>query len=217
MSNYTLEDFKIKKIILEGITGCGKSTSIPYIKNYLEDKGLKTFVADCNSEAIKSTSNTRKYINSFDDTLLPQLFIHQVHSYSKILTKDNIDVMIVDRFVLSNIAYTLARLDNSCADFDEEKVVNWFLYPLGEPTLKGTINILFDVDTEVAEKRVLLRDQKTHEGDIRNTFDFKLQSAANYYFRKSATNLKTPYYIVDADKNKEEVKSQLEKILSFNF
>jgi len=62
MKNYIYGSFKMQKIILEGITGSGKSSNIGSMKDYLESHGKTVSIADSHAPVYDLTKDVRKYL-----------------------------------------------------------------------------------------------------------------------------------------------------------
>jgi thymidylate kinase len=91
----------MRNLILEGITGSGKSTSIKYIQRAFQEMGYSTNVADCKSFVFEQSASLRNTLKDYGNPLLPQLLLHQLMNHMKILDKEGTsDIIIVDRFAL---------------------------------------------------------------------------------------------------------------------
>lgn len=202
------------KLILEGITGAGKSSSIGFIKQFFNDHGKSVSIADCTSKIVDLSKNVRRYLKDCGEPLIPQLLINQMISYMKLLEADSSDILLIDRYILSDLVYTLAKAELSKTDINLQKSREGILYPLGLNPLEKSMTIYFDVDAAIARERTLKRTQRTVEGYTRNDFNLELQSSASKFYKQEIPLLKSPAVTIDANNSLDYVHHELEGILS---
>lgn len=206
----------MKKIILEGITGSGKSSNIGYMKDYFQSHGKSVSIADSHAPVYEMTKDVRKYLKDNNEPLMAQLLLHQSTTYMKLFEVETSDILIMDRFVLSDLVYTFAKAELTGINIDYEKSRAGVLHPLGLDPLIGSSTIYFDIDIGEAKKRTKKRTKKTVEGFVRNNFSDELQGAARKYFDQEFLLLEYSKFRIDANRNPDEVKSQLELILDLH-
>jgi dTMP kinase len=163
----------MKFAVIEGIDGSGKSTQISMLQDYLKEKKIQ----------YKYLHFPRMETGIYGELVARFLrgelgSIEQVNPYlvALIYAGDRMDaanmiqswisegnLIIVDRYVFSNIAYQCAKLNN---DQEKEKLKNWILnleYNYNKIP-KPDINIFFDVPFQFTKERLT----RTREGDDRS-------------------------------------------------
>lgn len=163
----------MKFAVIEGIDGSGKSTQISMLQDYLKENKIQ----------YKYLHFPRMETGIYGELVARFLrgelgSIEQVNPYlvALIYAGDRMDaanmiqswisegnLIIVDRYVFSNIAYQCAKLNN---DQEKEKLKNWILnleYNYNKIP-KPDINIFFDVPFQFTKERLT----RTREGDDRS-------------------------------------------------
>lgn len=203
----------MNQIILEGITGSGKSSNVDFIRNYLEGRDISVAVADCTMPVFENSINLRRTLRDYGNPLLAQLFLHQHSNYIKILEAGDADVTLIDRHVLSNLVYTLARTEIEGTTVDVSKMRDAILRPFGLNPLEDSVVLYFDVEPQVARQRTLTREQKAIEGNVRNEFNLRFQSLAAKHYEQELPFLSCPVYSFDANKSIPVLESELSSVL----
>lgn len=171
---------KSKILIFEGITCSGKTTQIAEITRILRDKfSYSVGLANSASQVYAASNEYRKFLKRHDNPLIPYALIHQSTNYLKIEElPQNLDILIVDRFVLSDLVYLCARCELKNITIDKTKAREQILTPFGIHVLKNTETFYIDADYKIASMRINQRKQTDSEGKLRNEFDLSLQAVA---------------------------------------
>lgn len=164
-----------KLIVLEGTDGSGKSTQIKLIKKYLENKDLKCeylhFPMYGHNEAAEVIAKFLRGEFGGIDEVNP-FFVANIYAMDRFLYLPELyqklnenDVVILDRYVFSNMAFQAAKLDKD--DYKSwTSIIDWIdkfefeFLNLPYPDL----TIFFDVPIKVVSER--LKSQR--QGDDRN-------------------------------------------------
>jgi len=212
---------KYKSIfIFEGITGCGKSTQLPKVVDYLERKrGLSVGIADSGAEAYVASKAYRNYLTRADNPLIPYALIHQSTNYLKIEAARNpVDVLMVDRFVLSDLVYLISRCELQGIPVDKEKTREQILSPFGIDIFEKTYTIYLDASIEVAKSRTQSRSQLDSFGKVRSEFDLPLQARARENYLNELNMAKKrnsfSYTTIDANGPEEVVFDRIKDYVS---
>ena len=203
MSNYILKNF----IVIEGIDGCGKTTQVKKLKEWLE----KEYGAPCTTTAEPSSSPIGKFVRekilSGEETVnrstLAKLFVldREEHLYEiKKLVKEG-HFVICDRYIKSNIAY------QGGGDLEKEKLVA--NYNKKFPTPLATIYLRVD---PADVKKIFTERVEHRENTAKEIFD---QIDTQITLAKSYDRLfeGTHSIIVDATKDADTVFNQIVKKL----
>jgi dTMP kinase len=202
-----------KLINLEGLDGAGKSTQIKLLKKYFEDqnKSVKKIHFPMYGHNQFSDIITRFLKGDFGnlDEVDP-LFVANIYAMDRYMYKEQLikdleenDVVILDRFVFSNLAFQGAKIKD---EKKRKEIVEWIwkfefdFLSLPYPDLM----IFFDVPLDTIEERL----NKNRVGDDRDYLDggkdiheqdMKFQSNVRnvYYSIKDRKN----YHIVSAFEN----------------
>lgn len=174
MKNYIM----CKIIKIGGLDGSGKSSQIKLIKEYYENKGLKCkFIhfpmyghnkySDMISSFLRGEYGENDDVNPW---FVANIYAMDRSSYLKELKVDlhQYDVLIMDRYVYSNIAFQCAKIKNNK---EKELLKKWILdFEFNFISLPKPNLILFlDVPINEIEKR--LNDDR--KGDDRNYLNGK--------------------------------------------
>ena len=186
-----------KLIVLEGADGAGKSTQVKLIKKYFEDKGLKFAFFHFPMYEHNEFSNViakflRGEFGGIDE--VSPYFVANIYGMDRFMFKpelqealDENDVVLLDRYVYSNVAYQAAKYPTgSVESFNIKKWILDFEFDflnLPYPDL----NIFFDVPSEVSQKRITANregeDRSYLQGkqDIHEA-DFEFQKRVNFNY-----------------------------------
>ncbi|MCX7862389.1 MAG: dTMP kinase [Bacteroidales bacterium] len=159
-------------IVLEGLDGAGKSTQVKLLNEYFINQGKSTFL-------LHFPRLQNPYFGELISSFLRGEFgdIHQVHPrlVALLYAGDRWDasqqlssylsqqyVVILDRYVYSNIAYQCAKLTN---EYEKEELRNWILQFEFEyfKIPKPDINIFLDMPITFVEKKL----KEHRQGDDR--------------------------------------------------
>lgn len=160
-------------IVIEGLDGAGKSTQVKKIRTYLESHcGSLDYVHFPRYDAPVYGDLISRFLrgdfgdnNAVHPQLVALLFAEDRHGASPDMrrTLDNGGVVLLDRYVYSNIAYQCAKLKD---DSEAEKLRDWiFETEYGAFNLpKPDLNIFLDVPIGFVESRL----RASRSGDDRN-------------------------------------------------
>ncbi len=124
-----------KLIAIEGLDGAGKSTQIDLLLRYLEQKKIKTQFVHFPRTAYKNTYGDMisKFLRGeygkleeVHPQLVALLFAQDRYDFSATMKKwlDDGDYVVMDRYVLSNIAFQCAKLT---IPREQEELSQWIL------------------------------------------------------------------------------------------
>lgn len=201
---------KAKLIVLEGTDGAGKSTQLNLIKKYLDENNLKyahlhfpMYGHNEFSEVIaKFLQGDFGGIDDVDPYFVANIYAMDRYMFLpelEKLMKEN-DVVILDRYVLSNMAFQAAKYRNK---EDSLKIKKW-IYDLEFDFLNlpyPDLTIFFDVPMDIASERLSKRNKEEdreylegkddiHEADmnfqsrVRDTY-ISLKGLSYYYIVKT--------------------------------
>ncbi|MFA5154040.1 MAG: thymidylate kinase [Clostridia bacterium] len=188
---------KAKLVILESCDSGGKSTQVEIIKKYFEEKKLSHsffhFPMYGHNEFSKVIAKFLQGDFGKADEVDP-LFVATQYAMDRFkfmpeLQKelDTKDIVLLDRYVFSNIAYQCAKIEDkkereNLAIFIKELEFNFLALPYPD------LNIFFDVPIEIIEERLIERKKENRdylEGkqDIHET-DIDLQQRVRLEYLK---------------------------------
>jgi dTMP kinase len=124
----------MKFIVIEGLDGSGKSTQITHLKKYLDSENIKfkylhfprtdtAIYGDMIARFLRGEFGPIEAVNPYLVALLYAGDRDEAKSMIKEWLNDNY-LVVVDRYVYSNIAFQCAKLDN---DEEREKLRSWIL------------------------------------------------------------------------------------------
>lgn len=140
-------------ITFEGIDGCGKTTQINLLNDYLKNKNYNTVLTlePGGCEIGKSLRQILLHHDGFvDDTCELLLYLADRAQHTKTVILDNINkgnMVLCDRYIDSTVAY-----QGYARGGDIEKIN--LLNDIATKGLKPDITFLFDIDVETAQTRV---------------------------------------------------------------
>lgn len=231
-----------KLIVLEGTDGAGKSTQVDKVLSYLELNSLKyqffhfpMYGHNEFSEVIaKFLRGEFGGINEVDPYFVANIYAMDRFMFLPELNKaiEENDVVLLDRYVFSNLAYQAAKYDN----IPESTTIKNWIHQFEFNFLKlpyPDLNIFFDVPMQVVEERLAekrsgkdreyLKGKKDiHEEDL----GFQSRVRDNYLSLVGATNYKiiscasvsgdlgdTHWYVFDPDSLFESYKKYINQII----
>ena len=140
-------------ITFEGADGCGKTTQLELIKKYLDDKGYKTLktrepgATELGLELRKILLHYEKPVSDAAETYLYLADRAQHVEFEIKPALDEGSIVLCDRFTDSTLSYQgYARGQN----LDTIKKLN----EIATGGLKPDLTIVFDIDSEIAQKRL---------------------------------------------------------------
>jgi dTMP kinase len=150
-------------IVIEGLDGAGKSTQVNLLKTYLGQLNLPyeylhfprtegSFFGDLVARFLRGEFGENKSVNPY---LVALIYAEDRQDAKKMLLEwiNQGKVIILDRYVYSNIAYQCAKVDNKD---EKERLQKWILelefeyYNLPKPGL----NVFFDVPFMFTTKKL---------------------------------------------------------------
>ncbi len=172
----TMISLPSNSIVLEGITGCGKST---LIRSLLENKEYEYCVINCNAPIYETTKDVRDALRQSGYPFFPEAYLHLFTRWMKLSQqKNNADMMLIDRFSFSNLVYLLARAEEAEVSVDVQKVRDQMLYPFGMSVLDKSTTVYLDCPAQIAQERTKQRSGRSY-------FDYNFQARArDVYLRE---------------------------------
>jgi len=167
-----------KLLVLESLDGGGKSTQCDLIKKYFEKHNYKYayvhFPAYEHNEASKVIAAYLRGeygdINKVNPVFVANIYAMDRFLYLPELQKQLIDndVVLLDRYVFSNMAYQGAKYDNDAQSNIISEWIDEFEFGFLELPYPD-LNIFFDVPIEIIEKRLI----EKREGESREYLNGK--------------------------------------------
>lgn len=186
---------RAKIIAVEGADGCGKSTLVVTLKDYLEKQG----------ERVKTLKATYKPYHKYKFKCLNPnirriIMALEYYDYYKEEFKDinSYDFIICDRSKLGLLTYGKTHGATNLDDLYE------IISTVQDP------DILFLLEQSVEKSMERIKNDKTRDFDEYETVDFITRVKENY--KEVAREYNIDYTPIDSSKSKEEV---LEKILTY--
>ena len=159
-------------IVLEGLDGAGKSTQVKLLKEYIQSKGKQLrylhfprFDAPVYGDLIaKFLRGDFGAINQVHPQLVALLFAEDRREASNMIREwlDNGDVVLLDRYVYSNIAYQCSKMKNK----EESDALRDWIFNLEYNTYnipRPDVNLFLDVPISFVDKKL----KENREGDDR--------------------------------------------------
>lgn len=224
-------------IEVEGISGAGKTTMVPYIQKYLEKQGYSTFSfyepgftklgTDIRKIVLKQENNGETYYKILTKLLL--FLTNRVDTRYFCINKiHKSDFTIIDRYYGSTYVYQILSLESEVERTLLRNVLNAAMGAIthSHSYVNKTFvdaTILLNVSPNIALKRVKKRDKKKksdkYKAEISDEFiEFNTKKRKDFldYFYMLDKNNKN--ILIDADAKLEsvvsEVEHRLEKLLS---
>ena len=189
-------------IIFEGITGCGKST---IINEFIKGSDKHIYLADSTALAYEASKDYRDYLRTTNNEPLAGSHIHQSTNMLKIDYHGRPDLLFIDRFLLSNLVYTIIDSESNKLPINREQARAHILSPLGLDPLENTLTIYLDIDPGTAEERTASRLQKDHYGATRNTFNRNMQLQARNIYLEELAEYRGNKAIIDANNSIDQI------------
>lgn len=197
-------------ITFEGIEGCGKSTQVSLLFDFLEKEGISCIKTKEPGGGGKFSMDIRNILATSDSLLLSELFAIYAarNEHLKKVIEPSISegkVVICDRFIDSSIAYFCY---NSKNEYEYEKKLN-IINQFNEIVEIKIPDITFFIDTDV---EIALSRVKNRSSTIRDKYDsapienhLKIQSV----FRELAEKFPDRIVRIDGNLSPEEIFDQL--------
>lgn len=205
---------KSKWITVDGIDGCGKTTSINFIKENLESSGEKVTIVRAIGGGVNGHLFRELLINSELDVNTTALLVASCHTncfqqITKLLDEGH--TVIQDRSIASYYAYNymVPYSGNYLRPNDSSSLLfNGFLNNRKIINKQPDISIFIDVDVERAKQRMLERNEElkyTDKGSV-DFFSKLRESFIEYYslFIKDSS-----FVLIDNNKSLEDLKNNL--------
>lgn len=205
-----------KWITVDGIDGCGKTTSINFIKDYLESKGEKISIVRAIGGGINGQLFRELLVgeNSKLDVNTTALLVAACHTncFQEIVRLLNEgQTVIQDRSIASYYAYNyiIPFSGNYLKPNDSSSLLfNGFLMNSKIITKQPDISIFIDVDIERAKQRVIERNEELTYADKGSVdFFYKLRDAFIEYYDLFIS--KSCFTTINNNGSIEELKSNL--------
>lgn len=200
-------------IIFDGIDGCGKSTQISKLHDYLFKKDKKVRILTTREPTYgKYGKKTREMLEKHEDPYsdsdrLLRLYLKDRNDHVENMIKpflkidgDNISVVLCDRYYYSTIAYQTAQ------GIDFDKVVS-----LNKDFLKPDLAIILDLNPETALHRI------SKERAVEKFEKIEFMGKLRQNFLKLKDTLKDNMVYIDTSGNEQEtfekIKTEVDKLL----
>ena len=206
-----------KLIVLEGGEGCGKSTQLSLLNNYLQEKGFQTIVTR-EPGGIKLSEQIREILlNPSNEEMSPrtELFLYQASraQYVHEIIKPNLaqgKIALADRFYYSTIAYQGYGRN---LDLDLIKKMNSYVVDNLTPDLVIILDIPVEIGLQRARKITGPKGDRMEQEKI--AFHEKVRQG---YLKLKELLPEENIIIIDAtqsiEKIFEQIKKEINKILS---
>lgn len=196
-------------ITFEGIDGCGKTTQINLLNEYLRNKNYNTVLTlePGGSDIGKSLRQILLHHNGFvDDTCELLLYLADRAQHTRTVILDNINkgnIVLCDRYIDSTLAY-----QGYARGGDIEKIN--LLNNIATKELKPDITFLFDIDIDTAQNRI----GKTKDRMESENIDFHQKVREGYLeIAKNNERIKVIDSKQSIDDIFKEVKNYIDKLL----
>ncbi len=179
-----------KFIVVDGVDGCGKTTSIEYLKDYLISKGqnvhlTKAIGSGKNGLAMRQLLLESKFdVQDIDDLLVLACHINSLKEVNEYLSLGY--TVIHDRYLASYWAYNFQVPFNEIGKENRNKVLNLFNLYLTDRNIIGKepdLSLYIDISAEKAKERMSQRDKPltyTDNGSL-EYFQNLIEAFKDYY------------------------------------
>ena len=193
-------------ITFEGIDGCGKTTQINLLKEYLENKSYEV-ITTLEPGGSDIGKKLRQILLHHDGFVSPraEMFMYLADRAQHIDTviKNNVEknkIVLCDRHIDSTVAY------QGYGRGEDIEEIN-FLNNIATANYKPNLTFVFDIDIETAQQRVgKVKDRLESEG---LEFHKKVKEGYLELAKKYPNRIK----IINSNKTIEEVFEQVKKII----
>ena len=193
-------------ITFEGADGCGKTTQINLLKDYLENKNYET-ITTLEPGGSDIGKKLRQILLHHDGFVSPraEMFMYLADRAQHIDTviKNNVEknkIVLCDRHTDSTVAY---QGYGRGEDIEQINLLN----EIATAGYKPDLTFVFDVDSEIAQKRVgNVKDRLESEG---LEFHRKIRQGYLELAKKYPNRIK----VINSNKTIEEVFEQVKKII----
>lgn len=153
-----------KFIVVDGVDGCGKTTSIEYLKEYLTSKGhnvrlTKAIGSGKNGMALRQLLLENRFnIQDINDLLILSCHINSLREVNEHLELGY--TVIHDRYLASYWAYNFQVPFNEATKESRNKVLNLFNLCLTDRNVIGRepdLSLYIDISPEKAKERMIAR------------------------------------------------------------
>lgn len=193
-------------ITFEGIDGCGKTTQINLLKEYLENKSYEV-ITTLEPGGSDIGKKLRQILLHHDGFVSPraEMFMYLADRAQHIDTviKNNVEknkIVLCDRHIDSTVAY------QGYGRGEDIEEIN-FLNNIATANYKPNLTFVFDIDIETAQQRVgKVKDRLESEG-----LEFHKKVKEGYF--ELAKKYPNRIKIINSNKTIEEVFEQVKKII----
>lgn len=193
-------------ITFEGADGCGKTTQINLLNNYLKEKKYETIVTlePGDSDIGK---NLRQILLHHQGYVSPraELFMYladRAQHVDTVIKKNVVEgrIVLCDRYIDSTVAYQgFAR----CGDVDKIDLLN----EIATNNYQPDITFVFDVESEIAQSRVgIVKDRLESEG-------IEFHKKVRFGYLELAKKYPKRIKVINSNKTIDEVFAQVKEII----
>lgn len=154
----------MKVIVLEGMDGSGKTTVCRNLVSRLKETGLKAvYIKSLPDDTILGKTTRELLSTTIDNDIIVQLMLANASMVSrsmKLLASNGVDVVIVDRWILSTLAYGRLGMDvNTKHKYKYYNIVSLIDSVLKLNDISVDATIYLDVDIETSKARTASRNE----------------------------------------------------------
>ncbi len=140
-------------ITFEGADGCGKTTQIELLNNFLNQKGIETLMT-LEPGATDLGKNLRQILLHYEKPVSDEaemfMYLADRAQHAQMIIKPALDekkVVLCDRYIDSTVAYQGYGRDGNIEQIN-------ILNKIATKGLKSDLTLLFDVESEIAQNRL---------------------------------------------------------------
>lgn len=201
-------------ISVEGIDGAGKSSHVPFIKEYLEKQGKEVYLAREPGGTKLGEEIRQILLHGEDMTDISEVLLYFASRQEAItqiyLPKLSAGICIVaDRYIDSSIAY-----QGGGRQIGIDKIKT--LFNLMNPPLLPNLTLLFDVKLDIALQR--LKTERVLDRMEKESLDFftRVQNTYHQLAKEDSTRIKLINTEYSIPENQQEIKRYLDTLLGVN-